>query len=508
MSTSRTRAATAGALSAVAGMSVGHLIAGLLTPEASPVLAVASGVVDRTPAPLKEWAIRTFGSADKQVLLGSVAVVVLVLAALGGLLARRRFLLGAGMVVGMSGLALLAALDRPTADVASALPALGCAVVGCLVLAALLPITARRRGSPVATVSGALDSRRAFVLGSGAVAVGSVAAAAGGQRLVSAATSDVSLPAPARRLPTPPPGLQVKGISPFVTPQSRFYRVDTALVVPRVVASDWQLRIGGDVRSPFTLTLDELLDMPLVEKDITLTCVSNEVGGPYVGAGRWLGVPARRLLERAGVRRPDDPGMQVLSRSQDGMTISTPLTALLDDREALVAVGLNGTPLTPTHGFPARLVTPGLYGFVGATKWLTEMTVMPYAQQKAYWSTRGWSERGPIKPSARIDVPRSFAQLARNTRVVIGGVAWAQQQGVRGVQVSIDDGPWQAARLGPSLGEDYWRQWALQHTFTQPGSYGIRARVVYGDGRVQTEERADIRPDGSSGIQQVQVTVA
>ena len=249
----------------------------------------------------------------------------------------------------------------------------------------------------------------------------------------------------------------MRGISAFRTPNSQFYRIDTALVIPRVSVDGWKLTIDGDVDRPFSLTFDELLAMPLIERDITLTCVSNEVGGPYVGAARWLGVRTSDLLERAGVRSGVD---QIFSHSTEGMTISTPVQALTDDREALVAVAMNGEPLPAMHGFPARLVTPGLYGFVGATKWLTRMEATTYAAKSAYWTDRGWATDSPILTQSRIDTPRGLNRLDAG-RVVIGGVAWAQHRGIHKVEVRVDDNAWQEAKLGPDAGIDYWRQWYL-----------------------------------------------
>jgi DMSO/TMAO reductase YedYZ molybdopterin-dependent catalytic subunit len=292
-------------------------------------------------------------------------------------------------------------------------------------------------------------------------------------------------------------------VSPFRTPTASFYRVDTNLTVPRVRVGSWALEIDGDVRSPFTLTYDELLAMPMIERDITLTCVSNEVGGGYVGAARWLGVRLTDVLDRAGVGTRSD---QLLSTAVDGFTISTPLAVVRDGRDAMIAVGMNGEPLTDIHGFPARLVTPGLYGFVGATKWLTKLTLTTYAAQQSYWTQRQWATNAPIKTSARIDTPAPLSTVPPG-RTVIGGVAWAQHRGVGKVEVQIDGGAWQSAQLGPDAGIDYWRQWFVPWDATT-GQHTLAVRATDLTGALQTDQRATPFPDGSSGIQQVVVIVS
>ncbi|MFI2708004.1 molybdopterin-dependent oxidoreductase, partial [Nocardioides sp. CER28] len=265
----------------------------------------------------------------------------------------------------------------------------------------------------------------------------------------------------------------------------------------------WTLRVDGDVRRPFTLTFDDLLAMPLIERDITLTCVSNSVGGPYAGGARWLGVRLTELLDRAGV---GDRADQILSTDVAAMTISTPLALAADGRDAMVAVGMNGAPLPREHGFPARLLVPGLYGFISATKWLTRLTLTTYADQSAYWTDRGWATDAPIKIASRIDIPRPLARLDVG-EVVIGGVAWAQGAGgVARVEVSIDGGAWQPARLGPTAGDAYWRQWFLRWN-AGPGPHTLSTRVVDAQGHAQTPVRANPFPAGASGLHTIDVTV-
>ena len=301
-----------------------------------------------------------------------------------------------------------------------------------------------------------------------------------------------------------PAGLeaQASGVSPFVTPAADFYRVDTVFFPPDLDAGAWRLTIDGMVDHPFSLGIDDLLAMDLIERPVTLACVSNPVGGEYVGSALWLGVRTSELLRRAGVQAGAD---QVLSTSSDGFTVSTPLPALLDDRDALVAVGMNGAPLPVQHGYPARLLTPGLYGFVGATKWLVRMTVTTYAAADAYWTRHGWATDAPIKPSARIEIPRQGTRVPSGV-VKVGGTAWVHGVGVSGVQVRVDRGDWQDATLGPDAGVQYWRQWLWSWEAT-PGDHELQARVVDAEGVVQDERVVYTFPDGASGLHAIRVTV-
>lgn len=495
--------AVAGVLAAAAGTAAGHLVAGLREPATSPVLAVGSTLIDLTPTPVKDWAIATFGTNDKLVLLSSVGVVTLVLAAVAGILSRRRRAVGVGLIVLLVVLAGAAALTRPTAGPLDALPALATLVVGIASLLLLLR-EADRATTPTAEQG---PSRRGFLLGTGGVTLGALVLGGVGQRLASRTVdpSTVALPTPASSATPLPTGLEstVQGISPFRTPTASFYRVDTNLTVPQVSTAGWSLVVDGDVGNPFTLSFDELLAMPMIERDITMTCVSNEVGGGYIGAATWQGVRLTDLLDRA---RVGDKADQILSTAVDGFTISTPLDVARDGRDAMVAVAMNGTPLTDVHGFPARLITPGLYGFVGATKWLTKLTLTTYAAQQAYWTKRQWATDAPIKISSRIDTPRGLQSIPAG-RTVIGGVAWAQHRGVKGVEVQVDGGQWQAAKLGPDAGVDYWRQWYLPWDATR-GQHTLAVRATDLTGAVQSAERATPFPSGSSGIQSIVVIVS
>ncbi|MEZ0577647.1 molybdopterin-dependent oxidoreductase [Nocardioides sp. MH1] len=491
-----------GVLATLAGIGVAHLVAALTVADTSPVLAVGSTVIDLTPTPMKDWAIEHFGTKDKTVLVGSVMAAVLLLAGVAGLLARRRLLYGAGLLVLLVAIAAGGVLTRPQASVLD----LGPSVVAAAVAVAALVWLAREQTG--ASEPEGANGRRGVLIAVGVLGGLAVVGGVGG-RLVNKLRlrpEDIDLPAAQDPAPALPKGLddQVPGITPFRTPTDDFYRVDTRLDVPIVSSEDWTLTIDGDVDKEVTLSFDDLLAMDVIERDITLTCVSNSVGGPYVGAARWLGVRLTDVLALAGVGSKAD---QILSTDVDGMTISTPLDLATDGRDAMLAFGMNGDQLPREHGFPVRMIVPGLYGFISATKWVTRLTLTTYDDQKAYWTDRGWATDAPIKISARIDTPKALSDQKQGD-VVIGGVAWAQERGgIKGVQVQIDGGGWQDANLGPDGGDDYWRQWFFKWS-APSGSHRISARAVAGNGEAQTAARAEPFPDGASGLHELIVNVS
>jgi DMSO/TMAO reductase YedYZ molybdopterin-dependent catalytic subunit len=494
----------AGVLATLVGVAAGQLVASLLDPASSPVLAVGSQVIDLTPTPLKEWAIRHFGSNDKRVLVGSVLAGVLLLSAVAGLLARRRFSYAAGLLTLMVAVAAAAALNRPGSELTDLIPSVATAVVGVGALRLLVrPVS--QSTEPTGPPSG--PSRRGVLVTAGVLAGAAVVMGAAGRLIGSyrGRLGDIALPAPADPAPSFPVGIerQYAGITPLRTSNGDFYRVDTRLDVPIVDVDGWSLKIAGMVDHELELSFDDLLAMPLVERDITLTCVSNSVGGPYVGGARWLGVPLADLLDRAGVRAGVD---QIFSTDVDGMTIGTPYDLATDGRDAMIAVGMNGKVLPREHGFPARMVVPGLYGFISACKWIERITLTTYADQDSYWTNRDWSTHAPIKISSRIDTPKVLEEIDAG-ETFVGGVAWAQQNGgVAKVEVQVDGGAWKEAKLGPSAGNDYWRQWYYPWT-AEPGTHRLACRVTDGKGQTQTAVRAEPFPEGSSGIQTLIVTV-
>jgi DMSO/TMAO reductase YedYZ molybdopterin-dependent catalytic subunit len=351
--------------------------------------------------------------------------------------------------------------------------------------------------------------RRRFLaaaLGLGAlVVVGGAVGRVFGNAAAAASRAGIRLPRSARPATPVPAGAQadVEGISSFVTSNRDFYRVDTALRIPDVPAEGWNLRIHGMVDRELNLTFRDLLDMPLVDHRITLTCVSNEVGGPYVGNAVWTGVLIRDLLARAGVQSGADA---IKTTSADKWSAGTPLEAVTDDRNAMIAIGMNGEPLPLAHGFPARVVVPGLYGYVSATKWLVDLEVTRFADFKAYWTTRDYDAQAPIKFSSRIDVPKSFQTFPRD-RVRVGGVAWAQTVGIQRVEVKVDDGAWQEATLATEDTVETWRQWSWQWDDATEGTHKLTIRATNKNGETQTSDRARIRPNGTTGWHSVQFRV-
>jgi DMSO/TMAO reductase YedYZ molybdopterin-dependent catalytic subunit len=494
-----------GLLSLGTFLGIAELAASFTGPGAAPAIAVGQRTIDAAPKELKEFAVRTFGEADKVVLLGGIFATLALLSAVAGVVATRRLRVGLLAVALLAVVTAVAAVTAPTAGPLDAVPAL----LGGLGAAGVLRLLLGTRGATdEGPATGHVLSRRALLRYGLAVAAGAAAAGVAGRTLLAdagraaASRMGIVLPAPASPAPAPVGDPQAVGAAPFYTPNADFYRVDTALTVPKVDAATWSLRISGMVDRPVELSFDDLLSRPLVERDITLTCVSNEVGGPYVGTARWTGVLLAPLLEELGVQAGAE---QVLSRSVDGWTCSTPVSAVTDGRDAMLAVAMNGEPLPLEHGFPVRMVVPGLYGYVSATKWVTELELTTF-DEKAYWTTRGYAEQAPIKTSSRIDTPKPLARLAAGP-VAIAGVAWAQGTGIAAVEVSIDEGPWQRARLAGEAGVDTWRQWVLPWDAT-PGSHRLVVRATDKDGRTQTATRRPIYPDGATGRQEVLVTVA
>ena len=507
----RFTAAGVGLLAGAAGVAASEAVATVVDGVSSPLLAVANRAVDAAPRPLKEFAIATFGTADKPVLIGSVVVTVAALAAAIGLVGLSRPRLAAGLFLALSAVATTAVLtDRAAAAALTVrlLPILALVVVGLTSLLILLRRLRPKAPAPAADVPIAFD-RRAFLRA--VTAVSAIAAAGGvtsrvlGGNGAGVSRAGVRIPIPDTAAPalTDAMTLDVPGITPYLTANRDFYRVDTALRVPAVPVDTWRLRIHGMVERELELSFEDLLDRRLVERRITLTCVSNPVGGEYVGNATWIGVPMRDLLREAGVR---DGADAVKSTSADDFTIGTPLQVLLEeDRDALVAVAMNGEPLPLEHGFPVRMVTPGLYGYVSATKWLVDLEVTRFADFKAYWTSRGYAAEAPIKTSSRIDVPRSFARVSAG-RVPVAGVAWSQDRGITAVEVRADGGAWSAARLAAEDSVDTWRQWVWDWD-AEPGNHTLEVRATDATGFVQTADRAAIAPDGSTGWHSVNVTV-
>ncbi len=543
----RSLAAVAGVLSAGIALGVGELLSGLSKQIPSLVARVGDIVINNVPGSIERWAISTLGENDKPALVIGITVISLLIGAATGIAASRRFR-AAWTVFGMFGLigALAAGSDPQRSVVLGWMSAVISAAAGLAALFLLL----RSARSTFLEMSSATDgddgaivqrapSRRTFVsAATAAAAVGVAAPVLGGalrrrqaqateadRELVATALEDVT-PAPTA---TPDAGTEpdlagsappasigvnldsIEGITPVVVPNDDFYRIDTALVVPQLDVETWSMKITGMVDNELEFTFDDLLAMDPVEEYVTLSCVSNRVGGDLVGNARWLGVPIKKLLDMAGVQ----PGAtQIVGRSVDGWTGGFP-TAYLDDpnRVALVALAQNGEPLPVEHGFPARLVVAGLYGYVSATKWLQEIELTTLDGFDGYWIPRGWSKLGPIKTQSRVDVPNTNARLTAGTQP-IAGVAWAPDRGIDKVEVQIAEiidnepvpGEWIEAELSADVTDNAWRQWHIAWD-APAGDHLIRVRATDGAGETQTEVRTDVAPDGATGWHTIAVRV-
>lgn len=525
--------AVAGLLATGLAVAVGHAASALVAPGSSPYLAVADSVVDLAPAPVREATIDALGTADKPALLAGLAVILALTGIVVGLVERPRRPAGTAILLVFGTIGTLAALARPTAGPAWALPTIlgtAAAVLALRVMVRALhpaeapadplagkgthdvvvvapsstaPTSPAAHDSPVATSPAAPDRRR-FLLT--AAAVGALLVAAGttgvaltrraadivaertGLRLPAVLARNAAAPVPAGVTPDAP------GVTPFLTGNSDFYRIDTALRVPRLAAGGWRLRIHGMVGREIELDWNALLDREAQDRIVTLTCVSNEVGGPLAGTATWTGFPIADLLAEAG---PLPGADMLLSTSVDGWTAGTPLDALLDGRDALLAVGMNGEPLPFEHGYPVRQVVPGLYGYVSATKWVVDWEVTRFDRASAYWTDRGWGEKAPILTASRIDRPQPLAEL-RAGPVVVAGTAWAQRRGIDRVEVRVDDEPWQDAQLATEYSIDTWRMWSWTWDAT-PGLHTLHVRATDSTGQTQTGERQPPVPTGATG---------
>jgi DMSO/TMAO reductase YedYZ molybdopterin-dependent catalytic subunit len=507
----RAAGAIVGILTAGVGLSVGQLVSIFVAGESSPVLAVGQSVVMLSPEWLKSFAIRHFGSHDKLVLITGVVVVLIVASALLGIAALRHRWIGDLGVAAFGVIGVVAAMSQPDASTTWVLPSVVGALAAWIAFRELWRAAQPEETHPMggAAGEGALDRRRflkaAAVTGAGAVAAQGFALALAPRFMagdISRASTKVPVPAdPASPVP-PGASLKVPGLSPFFTPNSDFYRVDTTLFPPQIAADKWRLRIHGMVDHEMTIDYGQLLAREMVERDITLCCVSNPVGGPYIGNARWIGALAKPLLEEAGVHPGAD---QLVMRSPDGMTIGAPVAALMDGRDAMLAVAMNGQPLPVEHGFPVRMVVPGLYGYVSACKWIVDMELTTFAAYDAYWVPRGWSQQGPIKTESRIDVPIPGAVKPAGT-VVVAGIAWAQHVGISKVEVRVDNGPWHEAELSTQDTLDTWRQWRWEWPATK-GTHVVQVRATDANGVTQTSVAATPAPNGATGWHQSQVTI-
>lgn len=531
----------AGVLAAAIFLGTADLIAQLFVPASSPLVSLGSTIITLSPSWLQDFVISFFGSSNKLVLYVSMAVGGVILASLIGVLARRRLRLAVGLFSAVAVILVIVVLLRPETAPLDALPTLIGAGLGLLSLLLLsgaavgfshtaggdrvnsdlsnthpgesAEIRQAARTRPRNDEEDAHSRRRFLGLAtaSAAIAAGSITFGRSVNALgreAGEAAARLVLPSPAVSAAAIPSGASVgvEGATSFITPNSDFYRIDTALAVPELASEDWMLRIHGLVEEEITIDMNELLNLPLEEHYTTLACVSNPVGGDLIGNAKWLGYPIRELLARA---RPLGEADMVLSRSVDGWTASTPLEVLTDeDRACLLAVGMNGEPLPAQHGYPARMVVPGLYGYVSATKWVTELEVTRFDAETAYWTDRGWDAEGPVLVASRIDVPRPSAQVQSGEELVVAGTAWAQHEGIEDVQVRLDDGDWESVELADEVNIDTWRQW--RHTFADvaPGAHSVTVRAINAAGETQTSERQSPIPNAATGHHGIEFSVA
>nr|WP_229834521.1 sulfite oxidase [Dactylosporangium sucinum] len=499
---SRTYGALAGITAAAAAIGVAEGLAVLTGAATAPLVAVGGVVIDAVPAQVKNFAVDVFYTYDKLALLVGTLVLLAAFAAVTGALATKRAIFGYAGIGIFAAVGIAAALTRHNAPWYAFVPTLA----GAVAAAGVLHLALRQEPAE----SGYTYEQRRWLLrvAGGIIAGAAVIGFAGRwwatRRGVQAERDAVHVPEISESPATLPPqaDAQLADLAPFVTPNKDFYLIDTALVVPQVSPRDWKLRIHGRVERELTITYDELLKRPMIERYITLACVSNEVGGGLIGNARWQGVRVKDLLDEAGPKQGAD---QVVSRSVDGFTAGTPTAVLLDGRDAMLAIAMNGEPLPIEHGFPVRMVVPGLYGYVSATKWLAELELTSFADFDAYWIKRGWAAQGPIKTQSRIDTPRDGGEPKAGP-LVIAGVAWAQHRGVSKVEVQVDDGEWQRAELLAVPSVDTWRQWRLQWT-AAPGRHRITVRATDNAGQTQTDAVAPPDPDGATGWHSIAIDV-
>jgi DMSO/TMAO reductase YedYZ molybdopterin-dependent catalytic subunit len=503
-------ATLAGIASGAAALGAAELLAGLLPSAASPIIAIGDLIISLQPPGAKQFVVDLFGEADKLLLNLLIVAVALAASAVLGVLARRRPGLARMGFAAFGLLALGAGLRDPLAEpittvlVAAAAVGVAIAALGWLMRRAIASDRVARAEMPA-------WGRRSFLISSGAVIVAAATSGVAGRALLdrgrlNAVPQVGELPDPVSTAPPIPDGasLTVDGVSPLVTPNPDFYRIDTALLVPRPNLDTWRLRVTGMVDRPFELTYDELVAMPLHDQYVTIACVSNEVGGRLVGNALWRGVRLKELLDRAGVQ---PAATQIVGRAVDGFTAGFPTVwAIADDREALVAVAMNGEPLPADHGFPARLIVPGLYGYVSATKWLAEIELTTLESFDAYWVPLGWAKEAPILTQSRIDTPRDEARVDPGS-VPIAGVAWAPDRGISAVEVQVDENGWEPAELSTPISDATWVQFVYRWEATS-GEHLLRVRATDGEGEVQTDERSRPDPDGARGHHTIRVTVA
>jgi DMSO/TMAO reductase YedYZ molybdopterin-dependent catalytic subunit len=504
------RAAIAGVVATATALGASELLAGLLPGATSLIASVGQVAIDLQPPGAKDVVVTLFGTNDKLALELFVVFVALVFGAILGLVARRWYLVAVGAFIAFGVVGFVAALGDPLANPAIAAVVSAVSVGAALwVLGWLLPISGPASASqPTAEMPD--WSRRSFLVRSAAVGVGSLALGVVGRNLlerqrVPPVSNGPSVP-PASVIVPPVSADQdlsttITGLTPIVMPNDRFYRIDTALLTPSVSTDGWTLRIFGMVDRETTLTWDELINLPMFEQYTTISCVSNEVGGNLVGNAKWTGVRLREVLDMAGVQ---SSASQLVGRSVDGWTAGMPTAWVMDPtREPMIALKMNDEPLPPNHGYPARLIVPGLYGYVSATKWLKELELTTLDAFNGYWVPLGWAKEAPILTQSRIDTPHGGVHPGQ---VAIAGIAWAPDRGISRVEVAID-GVWRDARMSTPISDATWVQWVADWA-AEPGSHTISVRATDGTGVVQEEIPSPPAPDGARGWHTIAINVS
>jgi DMSO/TMAO reductase YedYZ molybdopterin-dependent catalytic subunit len=468
---------------------------------------VGSEFIDHTPKWLKILAIQLFGTNDKVALKVGMISTIAGFALVSGAITRRNRNRGLAIIAVFGLLGGAVSSNRPSQSVIAFIPSLFGAAIGCWALSKFSTFISQH-DRPIETPGESRAplgwDRRRFISAASKTVLTSAIFSAVVNRLGNNKISDIRNSAP-ESLPKisqyndlastkTPSGAQIFSETPFITPNKDFYRIDTALSLPRINIKTWKLNIGGMVKTPLTLSYQDLLTRPMVERTITICCVSNEVGGPYIGNAVWQGVLLADLLTEAGI---DSRAEQIFGTSVDGWTCGFPVGAAFDGRDAMVAIGMNGEPISLEHGYPARIIIPGLYGYVSATKWVQSLELTTWSQAEGYWVPLGWSRDAPIKTQSRIDVPRRDEKVSAG-KIAIAGVAWAQQRGVEKVEVRIDSGAWNIATLALDFSDDTWRQWKYEFN-SKPGEYRIQVRATDKTGETQTEEVSRPDPDGATG---------
>jgi DMSO/TMAO reductase YedYZ molybdopterin-dependent catalytic subunit len=549
-----------GLLSTFAGLAAAEFVVGLFRGATSPVVPVGQEVIDRVPASVERWAIEWFGTADKAVLILGTLLSLAVIGAIVGNLAvkgNRASAYAVTAVVGVVGV--FAVTMRPAPGFGKLMPPIVGTLVSVVVIWFLAPRDIGVLERPIApwdesvdelseTASTAVQAtmeaavevpvessgfatpllRRNFLQGAASVGVVSVFIGGIGRALktrfkIDGERAALELPTPVDTIAPPTTTINplgdpanidaapvvadtmdfgIEGTSPFVVPNDDFYRIDTALVVPQVPISSWRLKIHGMVDRELEIDFADLLARPMIERYVTLSCVSNEVGGGLVGNSLFQGVLLKDILDEAGV---DPAADQVISRSIDGWNCGTPTEAIMDGRDSMLAIAMNGEPLPAEHGYPVRMVVPGLFGYVSATKWVVDIELARWDDFDGYWVPRGWAKRGPVKTMARIDRPSRGRTLAPTGSGVvdIAGLAWAVHRGLSKVEVQIDDGEWLDCELAAVPSDDTWRQWRYRWMDATPGEHVVRARAYDGSGEPQPAEPKSVAPDGAQGYHTV-----